>query len=313
MLNFAREDNKVDIKYINISKAIGETLEILKRLFDRKIELINEIDNDLLMVRIDYTSMQQIIMNLAINAKDAIKDKGKIIFSAKNFKFDEVKTKNYNQVIPHSKYVKFEVKDTGQGINPEDLKYIFDPFFTTKDPGQGTGLGLSMVYGIVKSIRGIIDVESIPEAGTTFTIYFPANDINENEQKSELQVQKIGNNRTVLVIDDERIIVDIVSDMLKSLGFNVLAANSGSQALKIYKQHVAIIDLVILDLIMPEMSGTTCFQNLKMINSGIKVIISSGAGEIEKKNYLKELGISDYLEKPYNLNKLAGKIKEVLN
>jgi PAS domain S-box-containing protein len=312
LLNFARDDNKIDTKFVNLAKAINETLEILKRLFDRKIELISEIEDNLLMVKIDYTSIQQIIMNLAINAKDAINDKGKILFSAKNYIFDEKSKKNYGENISDGNYVKFEVKDTGQGINSENIKYIFDPFFTTKGPGQGTGLGLSMVYGIVKSVKGIIEVESQVGIGTTFTIYFPANKIIENQIIKESKVHKIGNDRTVLVVDDETIILDIISDMLISLNFKVITAPNGSQALKIYKNNQNEIDLVILDLIMPEMNGTTCFQNLMKINPKIKVIISSGAGEVEKRKYLSELGISEFLEKPYNLNTLAQKIYKVL-
>jgi len=313
LLNFAREDKKIEIKYTNFVKTARETIEILKRLFDKNIELIDEMDANLFAVKIDETSVQQIIMNLAINAKDAIKGNGKVIFKARDVKvFDDdplTRTKNLNP----GDYCKFEVIDTGQGISPEILKNIFDPFFTTKKPGEGTGLGLSMVYGLVNGNSGAIDVISKENEGTIFQIFLPSASVEAKKEIVTLEKNMHGQGQTILVIDDEKIIIDMASDMLKSLGYNVITATNGFDGLQKYKKFKNIIDLVILDLLMPEMNGSTCFENLKIINPNVNVIISSGIGDIKKKDELSKQGITDYIEKPYSMRKMAEKIDKAIN
>lgn len=313
LLNFARDDRKLEVKYTNFIKTARETIDILKRLFDKNIELVDEMNDDHLSVRIDATSVQQIIMNLAINAKDAINGNGKIIFKTKKISIFEDDEIYMNKNLLPGNYCKFEVKDTGCGIPPKILKNIFDPFFTTKRPGEGTGLGLSMVYGLVTSSGGTIEVHSELNEGTTFYIFLPSENIEAEKQESGLMKNKFGNGQTILVIDDEKIIVDMAADMLKSLGYNVITAINGLEGLQKYKENKNVINLVILDLLMPEMNGSTCFENLKIIDPQVNVIISSGIGDIKKKDELTKQGIRDYIEKPYSMQKIAEKIDKVIN
>ena len=312
LLNFARDDKKTEVKYTNFAKTARETIEILKRLFEKTIDLVDEIENNLLSVKIDETSIQQIIMNLAINAKDAIEGNGRITFKAENTYINDENHLSKNKNLAPGNYIKFEVKDTGQGIPQNLLRNIFDPFFTTKKPGEGTGLGLSMVYGIVNSNGGIIEVHSELNEGTTFNIFLPSARIESKVANVDFNNNKLGHGQTILVIDDEKIIVEMAADMLKSLGYNVITATSGVEGLKKYKQYINNIDLIILDLLMPEMNGFTCFENLKIINPNVNVIISSGIGDNKKINELTKKGIRDYIDKPYNIKKIAEKINNII-
>jgi two-component system cell cycle sensor histidine kinase/response regulator CckA len=312
LLNFARNDqSKKEGTSTNFVQAATETIDIIRKLFDREIEIETEFDEGLSHVKIDDTAIQQIIMNLSINAKDAINGKGKIIFKADNFTITK-ENKHSNKRLEEGKYVRFQVSDTGHGIDKDKQKYIFDPFFTTKEPGKGTGLGLSMVYGIVSSAKGEIYVQSESNLGTTFSIYLPSAENIENVKSEEYKAKKIGMNRTILVIDDENMIVDMSKDMLCSIGFNVHTATNGFDGLKLYKKYKMKIDIVLLDLLMPGMSGTTCYEKLKLINPQIKVIVASGIGELSKKKELEKMGINAYLEKPYDLEGITTKLENIL-
>ena len=312
LLNFARSEENQDEKTTDFIKTANETIEILRKLFDRKIELVINIPNNLYYAKVDGTSIQQIIMNLSINAKDAIEGSGKISFFAENIIIKSNRNQNKTKLKP-GKYIKFQITDTGQGIDEEKLRYIFDPFYTTKKPGEGTGLGLSMVYGILKGSDGHIEVDSQVGIGTTFTIYFPATSKASKKEVSEFQQSYIGRGHSILVIDDEEIIAEMAKDMMQSLGFKVFTAINGSKGLELYKNNIENIDVILLDLLMPEMDGTTCFKYLKMINPDVKVIISSGMGEQSKKIELENMGISGYLEKPYSLKSISQILEKVLN
>lgn len=311
LLNFARSDKEKKIDIVNFVHSARETIDIIRKLFDRRIEIIVDFQEDLYTAKIDSTSLQQIIMNLSINAKDAIPKEGKITFVAKNY----INTGN-NQDGSHSldsgTYIKLDITDNGQGIDSEKIKFIFDPFFTTKGPGKGTGLGLSMVYGIVNSINGKIEVKSKPNFGTTFTIYIPAGEESEKKRISDFKIEPFGNGKTVLVVDDEQMIRDMAEDMLNILGFKVFLAASGLEGLNLYKSNKNQIDVILLDLLMPEMNGTTCLKNLKNFDPNVKVIIASGIGEYEKRIELERMGIKAYLEKPYKIENIAQKLSEAL-
>ena len=308
LLNFARNDKDKKDQIINFTKAATETIDIIKKLFDKNIEIEIRFADDLRYVKMDATSLQQIIMNLAINSKDAISGQGKIVFSAKNFTVD-TQAWPINPDLVEGHYVCFQIMDSGQGIPAEKLKYIFDPFYTTKGPGKGTGLGLSMVYGLVKNIEGRIDVQSETGKGTKFTLYLPSSEKAPEKDQTEVVIRPIGQGQSILVVDDERMIREMARDMLNILGFKVMLASSGVDGLATYKKHKDKISLVILDLLMPEMSGSDCFENLKEFDPEVKVIIASGMGELEKKRELEAMGILAYLDKPYRLEHMTEKIK----
>jgi len=311
LLNFARNDKEKKDQIINFTKAATETIDIIKKLFDKNIEIRVNFPADLNFVKIDATSLQQILMNLSINSKDAMDGGGIIDISATNYTVEFSSIIENKDLLP-GKYIKFQISDTGQGIEEEKLKHIFDPFYTTKSPGKGTGLGLSMVYGIVKNAGGKIEVRSMPQIGTTFCLYLPSAEKGPEKDATEFVMKPIGTGQSILVIDDEKMIREMARDMLNILGFKVLLAASGLEGLEIYKSYKSDISLVILDLLMPEMSGQKCFENLKLINPQVKVIIASGMGEIEKKKELEKMGIVAYLEKPYRLEHMTETIKNAL-
>jgi signal transduction histidine kinase/CheY-like chemotaxis protein len=312
LLNFARSDKDKKKEVVNFVQSARETIDIIRKLFDRRIEIDVNFPEDLYSVKLDATSLQQIIMNLSINAKDAIEGEGKISFSAQNISVED-QEQDENKHLPPGDYIKFKISDTGHGIDNERIKFIFDPFFTTKGPGKGTGLGLSMVYGIVNSVSGRIEVRSKAKSGTVFTIYLPATKVEKKLRTSEYKIEPFGEGKTILVVDDEDMIREMASDMLNLLGFKVHLASSGVEGLDLYKRHKDQIDVVLLDLLMPEMNGTACFENLKQVDPEVKVIIATGIGEFEKKKELEEKGIKGYLGKPYRLENIAQKLMDILN
>jgi CheY-like chemotaxis protein len=209
------------------------------------------------------------------------------------------------------KYVEISVSDTGVGIDKETCKRIFEPFFTTKEMGRGTGLGLASVYGIVKSHGGYIDVTSEKERGTTFTLYLPASEKKAIPEKAVPAEMSRGTG-TILLIDDEKMILDVGCELLEELGYSVLSALSGQEALEIFRKNSTIIDLVIMDMIMPGMSGGETFDRLKNINQDIKVLLSSGYSLNGQATKILRRGCDGFIQKPFNLNQLAQKIGSII-
>ena len=310
LLSFSRDD-KINVNEIsNFINVANETIDILKKLFQKNIKIQSTFPGDLFQVKIDSTRLQQIIMNLSINAKDAIVPDGEIKITAENFEVtDEL---NSPGDLTEGKYVVLHISDTGHGIPKKNLEKIFDPFFTTKEPGKGTGLGLSIIYGIIKSIKGKIEVQSELNVGTTFTVYFPATGKKAEEDFNDYSIDIQDNNKTILIIDDEQMIREMSSDMLSTIGYNVLVSDNGNDGLKIFEDNSDKIDLVLLDLLMPEMNGITCFKKLTEIKSDVKVIISSGIADLTKRKELEELGVAGYLEKPFSLKTIAEYLKKIL-
>jgi two-component system cell cycle sensor histidine kinase/response regulator CckA len=309
LLSFAR-NNKIEENGVsNFLQVATETIDIIYQLFDKSIQIETCFQKDLYHVNLDATQLQQIIMNLSLNAKDAISGQGKIVFKAENY---HIKSNESNQDhLPEGDYVLFQVSDTGHGIEERNISKIFDPFFSTKETGKGSGLGLSIVYGIVNRIRGKIEVKSTLNEGTTFKIFFPATNQYQHPQLEEYHLKRVGAGYTILVIDDEKMIRDMSCDILFALGYKVLLAPNGSEGIRIYKQHKNEISVVILDLIMPKMNGMTCYEKLKRINPQVKVIVTSGISETKQRNDLEKMGINAYIVKPFSLQNIAETIEKV--
>jgi signal transduction histidine kinase/CheY-like chemotaxis protein len=302
LLRFARDDKYEKDMALDLTQVVNETLEIVDKLFSRDITIKNRLTNDLAPIKADPTQVQSIIMNLSINARDAIKGQGIISFDGTNV---TVSPSHRITSLPVGNYVKLVVADTGQGIDPGIIDRIFDPFFTTKEPGKGTGLGLSTIYGIVKNLGGDITVSSKINVGTRFEIYLPASDKQIVHEDSTARIARSMEARHVFVVDDEEMIREMTRDMLIYLGYEVTLAQNGIEAVDIYKEKNASFDLVLLDLIMPKMNGVACFEKLRTINPGVPVIITSGVGESNKKRSMLEMGAAEYLEKPYTIKTLA--------
>ena len=311
LLNFAREDRVKSAQATDFYRTAMETFDIIHKLFDKNVEIIIDFEKALGMVKIDDAQLQQIIMNLALNAKDAISSNGRIVFKASNYVISKTNQSIYKH-LNEGKYIRFEVEDNGHGITNENLKHIYDPFFTTKKPGKGTGLGLSMVYGIIKSISGEIEVQSELNKGTTFVLLIPKAEGIEHRNAASEHLKNIGKNRSILVIDDENMILELAHDMLKSLGFRVYTANSAEKGLQIFREKASEIEMVFLDLIMPDVNGFTCYNELKMIDPKLKILIVSGIGDEDRKKELKELGIVNYIEKPFSINELITKVESLI-
>ncbi|KAA3609945.1 MAG: PAS domain-containing hybrid sensor histidine kinase/response regulator [Calditrichaeota bacterium] len=297
LLSFARHDHIDDDVSLNLNRAVSETLEIMSKLFGKEIIVKNKLPINLPLIKIDPTRIQQIIMNLAINARDALEGSGTITFSAKPVTID---IRNGNG-LSAGQYVMLSVEDNGKGISRENIEKIFDPFFTTKEPGKGTGLGLSTIYGIIKNLQGDIKVFSDENKGTRFDLYFPESHSKEtkNEKVDDISTNK--KNKTILIVDDERVIREMAKDMLSYIGYKTICESSALNAITRFKKEKNKIDLVIIDLIMPKMNGVNCYHEIRKISKNVPVIITSGVGEANKRSDMLQMGAAEYLQKPYDV------------
>jgi PAS domain S-box-containing protein len=313
LLIFSR---KVDSKFepISLSQEIEKFYELMARSISRMIAVHFDMADDLRIISGDRAQLGQVIMNLAINAADAMPDGGEITISTRNVHIDRNRNR-YNVPMKKGFYVLIRFSDTGQGIDKKTLDHIFEPFFTTKEVGKGTGLGLSVVYGIVKNHGGYITCESEQGIGTIFSIYLPALEqpYQEEEAGRVTEEQDLTGKETVLLVDDEKYLLEGGQDILNHFGYKALVAETGETALEIFKKEHERIDLVIMDLIMPGMGGLKCLSELLKIDPGTKVVIASGYASNVKKNELLKNGAVGFVQKPYHLQDLLREIRRVID
>ncbi|TQV71249.1 hybrid sensor histidine kinase/response regulator [Denitrobaculum tricleocarpae] len=315
LLAFSRQQT-LQPRQLIITDILAELSHLLARLIGENIELKMIHGRDLGMVKADQGQLEQVVINLAVNARDAMVDGGALTIRTANVTVEE--DKNYKgEVMPKGNYVAVEVEDTGCGIPREILDRIFDPFFSTKEVGAGTGLGLSTVYGIVKQTGGFIFVDSVVGRGTIFSLFLPhyvaGAETEAVASGGEAQVQKdltgIGN---VLLVEDEDAVRAFGSRALRNKGYTVLEANSGEQALEVLRDAAERIDLLITDVVMPRVDGPTLVKTVRESYPDLKVIFISGYTE---DNFRQKLGEDErihFLPKPFSLKQLAAKVKEVL-
>jgi CheY-like chemotaxis protein len=286
---------------------------MLQRLIGEDIELVMVLGEDLGKVKVDPGQMEQVVMNLAVNARDAMPMGGRLILETSNVEVEEEDTRRHMD-LKVGLYVMLSVRDTGVGIASEVREYIFEPFFTTKERGKGTGLGLSMVYGIVNQSRGFIGVESELEQGTTFKIYFPrvVERVEGLEARSVKQEMPRGS-ETVLVVEDDGAVRNLASQILKEQGYRILEASNGEEALSLYGVMKEPIHLVLTDVVMPRMSGRELVERLISLYPEMRVLYMSGYTDdaIVQHGVLEE-GVS-YIQKPFTMEGLAKKVREVLD
>jgi PAS domain S-box-containing protein len=311
MMVFARKA-AIDLQPIELNKLIAQTRSMLIRCMPKMIEIELLLADDLWTVNAAPNQIDQILMNLAINASDAMPDGGKITIKTKNIVLDEEFCRR-NPKTKFGKYALITVSDTGTGMNQDTASHIFEPFFTTKEPGKGTGLGLSVVYGIVEKHGGKIICDSKPSVGTTFRIYFPAIGELPQEQYFEKKEPPKGQGETMLLVDDEPLLRDIVVRQLVGANYRVIKASNGNEALNLYKEHREQISLVILDLLMPRMSGKQCLEALRKLDPKVRVLIASGALNSEIEGDLKEIGARGLIAKPFDTPQLLEKIREIID
>lgn len=316
LLAFSRQQT-LQPKILSVTDMIGELSALLKRLLGAKVDLKVMHSRDVGFVKVDQIQFEQVIINLAVNARDAMKEGGTLTIQTSLYKNTEPKFLR-GDTMPPGEYILIEVTDTGSGISESHLNRIFDPFFSTKEKGRGTGLGLSTVYGIVNQTGGFISVESEIDIGTKFSIYFPmvaekeVAETKEKEAKKENKVIDITGTGTILLVEDEDAVRMFSSRALRDKGYHVIEASNGEAALEFIRKDSEQIDLVITDVVMPKMDGPTLMENVKIHRPNMKVIFISGYTE---DNFRESLANNDkvhFLSKPFNLKELAYKVKEVL-
>jgi len=261
-------------------------------------------------VEVDQAQIEQVLLNLYVNAWQAMPNGGDLYVETSNVVLDE----NYARLfgVSPGNYVKISVTDTGIGMDKATQQRIFDPFFTTKEMVRGTGLGLSSAYGIIKNHGGIINVYSEKDEGTTFNIYLPASEKEIAVREERLADEILKGTETVLLVDDEDMIVDVGEEMLKEMGYKVLVARGGKEAVEVYAKRKEEIDLVILDMIMPDMGGGEAYDRMKEKNPKVRVILSSGYSIDGQATEILERGCDAFIQKPFNIKEMSGKIREIL-
>ncbi len=260
----------------------------------------------------DSSQVGQILLNLGINARDAMPDGGTLTVETENVELREDFCAAYPELKP-GPYVLLTVSDTGHGLDKETIKRIFDPFFTTKSMAKNTGLGLATVYGIVKLHRGHITCCSEPGRGTTFRVYFPAMKRELEEKTSTEEPVPKGGTETILLVDDEKDLLQLAVKMLSCFGYKVMEAVDGKEALGIYKEQKESVSIVILDLIMPKMDGQHCLDEILKLNPEAKVLIASGYSDEATRKGLLEKGAGGFVSKPYRLRQLLQTVRDVLD
>ncbi len=308
LLGFAR-GGKYEVKATDLNKLIEKTCIMFGRT-KKEITIRTQAQENIWLVAVDRGQMEQVLLNLLVNAWQAMPSGGQIYIQTNNVSLDTTYARAYN--VKPGNYVKTSVTDSGIGMDKAVQAKIFEPFFTTKDRSRGTGLGLASTYGIVKNHDGIINVYSEKGKGTTFTVYLPTSGRSLENSPPEDQPPLTGS-ETLLLVDDEEMILNIGTEMLEELGYHTLVARSGQEALEVYIQDQNKIDLVILDMIMPEMSGGQTYENLKKVDPNIKVLLASGYSLNGKASYILHLGCNGFIQKPFNIEELSRKIRDVLD
>jgi len=314
LLAFSRKVES-NLRPVDLNQELEQVRNLLERTIPKMIAIELHLEDHLNVIRADPAQLEQVIMNLGVNARDAMPDSGKLVFETENVTLDQEYCKAHLGARP-GRYVLLSISDTGQGMDRETLEHIFEPFFTTKGVGSGTGLGLAMVYGIIKGHGGYIMCYSEPGEGTTFKIYLPVMEgdpaRNETETNRNAAVPE-GGSETILLVDDEEILRDIGKDILEKFGYTVLLAADGESALELYRENPEDISLVILDIVMPGMGGKECLEEILKVNPQAKVVMASGYSINGRVKEVLDGGARAFIKKPYELKQMLAEVRKVLD
>jgi two-component system, cell cycle sensor histidine kinase and response regulator CckA len=309
LLAFARGGG-YEKKPLDMNALVEETAEILRDTIDKSLTLQTRLAPDIPSMEGDVGQLQQVIINVCLNSRDAMPEGGTISIETKTEVIDEIFIRKHvgtNEGL----HIVVAVVDTGVGMDEQTQKRMFEPFFTTKAKDKGTGLGLSMVHGIVSSHGGFILVDSAPGKGSTFSIYLPASEKSLPPREVQ-QYSTVNGTGKVLVVDDEDYIRDLVRDILESTGYTVATAVNGEEAISIYQNEGDTIDLVILDMVMPKMDGKAVFCKLREMDPAVKVILSSGYSARDSAQDIINEGIAGIIQKPYKSHELQRTVESIL-
>ncbi len=311
LLMFSRKSEPKPVS-MNLNKQIVEVEKLLRRTIPKMIDIHLDLSPDLPAINADPSQIEQILMNLAVNARDSMPDKGKLTVITEIVTLDEEYCRLHVEATS-GEHVLLSVSDTGHGMDRETAEHIFEPFFTTKEMGRGTGLGLAMVYGIVKQHNGHISVYSEVGKGTTFRVYLPAMPADVEPDVEASGIMPAFGTETVLLVDDEDFVRELGARILTKHGYTVLQATNGREALDLFKKESSQISLVILDLIMPEMGGTECLKKLLKIDPQVKVLVASGYSADASVKKMIQIGAKGFVSKPFRVKDLLRGVRKVLD
>ena len=308
LLGYARK-GRYEVRPIDLNQTVQDACETFSRT-RKEIRVQLRLDRNLAPIEADAGQVEQVLMNLLVNAADAMRGGGTVTLRTANTSHEQMKGKLYNP--RPGKYVLLSVSDTGVGMDEKTKERIFEPFFTTKEMGRGTGLGLASTYGIIKGHGGFIDVESEPGRGATFSIYLPASSkkISKPHRGQEGIVRGQG---TVLLVDDEDMVLEIGRALLETMGYQVVTAKDGEEAIRLYESRGSAIDLVLLDVVMPGLGGGEVFDRLKSINPDMKCLLLSGYSIDGEATEIIQRGCDGFIQKPFKLRDLSKSIREILH
>ena len=312
ILTFARK-TETSFGAVNVNDVVMETMTMIYETFPKMLTYSQNLDKSIPFINADRSQLHQTLLNLCINARDAMPNGG--ILTINTSMVSAANLRNQHQDANASSYVSIEVGDTGEGMTLEIQKRIFEPFFTTKGIGKGTGLGLAVAFGVIQTHKGFIDVESELGKGATFRIYLPVSEVAESIiEREEDNLEEIpGGTETLLVVEDEEMLMKSLQTILIGKGYNILSAGDGNTALKIYQERGNDISLVLTDLGLPNISGLEVCQKIKKINPEEHMILSTGFLDPEMKVEFLKVGIQHFLFKPYDLKKVLKEVRQVLD
>ncbi|MDP2755170.1 MAG: PAS domain S-box protein, partial [Nitrospirota bacterium] len=308
LLSFSRRETP-EVLPLNLNDVINDSVKLFEGVLDKRIGLKTNLSNNIPTIEGDPNQLEQVIMNLMVNARDAMPDGGLITIKTS---LAEIERDRFNlpSYITSGKYVLLTISDTGSGIPKEITNRIFEPFFTTKEKGKGTGLGLAMVYGVIKDHKGYITVQSEVGKGSTFNVYLPVSGKTAYKTLKQ-KLFSVSGHENILLVDDEEEVLNFIKDILETNGYKVLPARNPLAAIDIFKKLGNEIHLVISDIVMPLMDGKELIKNLRAIKPDIRIIAVSGfSDEAVSKDILK---IDDFLKKPFEINQLLSKVRRVLD
>jgi nitrogen-specific signal transduction histidine kinase/ActR/RegA family two-component response regulator len=308
LLGYAR-GGKYEVKVFDLNELVEETA-LTFAMTRKEISLDHRLSRDLKPVEADRSQIEQVLWNLFVNAADAMPEGGSVTIDTRNI----MATENiiWEKPLTPGNYVYLGVKDSGVGMDDTLKQHLFEPFFTTKAAGEGTGLGLASVYGIVKSHNGYVLVDSAPGQGALFRIYLPMSDKAVQSEKN-IRDGLVAGSEVILLIDDEEMVVDVCSQLLQEIGYRVLVARSGIEGVEAFNSHQDEIDLVIVDMIMPGMNGGETFDRLRKKDPKVKVLLSSGYSLDRQAEKIMARGCNGFIQKPFSIAELSRKIRATLD
>jgi CheY-like chemotaxis protein len=309
LLGFAR-GGKYEVKPTDLNELVQKSTEMFGRT-KKEVKIHEKHQEDIWAVEVDRTQIEQVLLNLYVNAWQAMPHGGDLYVETGHAVLDDDDAKRLG--IEAGNYVRISVTDTGVGMDKATQQRIFDPFFTTKEMGRGTGLGLASAYGIIKNHGGIIDVSSKEEKGTTFTVYLPASEEEIAVREKTVADEILTGTETILLVDDESEVLDVGEKMLRQLGYKVLLSSNGKQAVDIYSENRENVDLVILDMIMPDLGGGETYDRMKSISPDVKVLLSSGYSLDGQAGDILERGCAGFIQKPFGMKQLSHELRKILD